>query len=50
MVGMDFTAAVGLLIKAATWKKTQEKSEEILKDRILEYKYQIERKEDQSQK
>ena len=49
MVGMDFGAAIGLIINAVTWKKTQEKADEILKDRILEYKYQIERKEKEDQ-
>lgn len=50
MVGFDFTAAIGLIIKAATWKKTQEKAQELLKDRILEYKFQIDRQEKEDQK
>jgi hypothetical protein len=49
MVGVDIGAAVGLVINAFTWKKTQEKANEVLKDRILEYKYQIERKEKEGQ-
>jgi hypothetical protein len=49
MVGVDIGAAVGLIINAFTWKKAQEKSEEVLKDRILEYKYQLDRKEKEDQ-
>lgn len=42
MVGMNIGAAIGLLIKVATWKNEQEKQEIQIKNRLLRHKLILE--------